>query len=58
MDLLTSYDIHRDSLLKVLSGLSVPRNNNSKAVEAFIGKMVEANKISFLRDELPIGGGE
>lgn len=41
---------------KVLSGLSIPRNNNSKALEAIIGNMVEANKISFRKDELPMGG--
>lgn len=47
-----SYDSHKDDLMKVLSGVSVPSNTTSKALAATIGKMVKANMISFRRDEL------
>ncbi|XP_070032628.1 uncharacterized protein [Nicotiana tomentosiformis] len=56
MDSLVSSDSHKDVLLKVLSGVSVLSNTISEALTATIGKMVEANMITFRRDELPTEG--
>ncbi|XP_075084846.1 uncharacterized protein LOC142168085 [Nicotiana tabacum] len=56
MDLLMSSDNHKDSLMKVLIGVSVPSNTTSVALAATIGKMVDANMITFRIDELPIEG--
>ncbi|XP_070054568.1 uncharacterized protein [Nicotiana tomentosiformis] len=56
MDLLMSFDSHKDAMLKVLSGVSVPSNTTSEALVATIGKIIEANMITFRRDELPIEG--
>ncbi|XP_070034938.1 uncharacterized protein [Nicotiana tomentosiformis] len=56
MDLLMSSDSHKDALMKVLSGVSVLSNTTNEALAATIGKMVEENKITFRRDELPIEG--
>nr|XP_009603846.1 uncharacterized protein LOC104098741 [Nicotiana tomentosiformis] len=56
MDILMSSDSHKDVLLKVLSGLSVPSNTTSEALAASNGKMVEANMITFRRDELLVEG--
>ena len=49
-----SSDNHTDALMKVLSGVSMPSNTTSEAVTAIIGKMVEANIITFRRGELPV----
>ncbi|XP_070039363.1 uncharacterized protein [Nicotiana tomentosiformis] len=56
MDLLMSFESHRDALVKVLSGLSMLNNTTSEALAVTIGKMVEANKVLFLKDELPSDG--
>nr|XP_009616645.1 uncharacterized protein LOC104109133 [Nicotiana tomentosiformis] len=56
MDLLMSFDSHKDALLKVLSGVSLPSNTTSEALAERIGKIVEANMIIFRRDQLPIEG--
>lgn len=47
MDLLMSFESHRDALVKVLSGLSMLNNTTSEALAVTIGKMVEANKVLF-----------
>ncbi|OIT07832.1 hypothetical protein A4A49_51566 [Nicotiana attenuata] len=46
MDLLMSSDNHKDALLKVVSGASVPSNTTSEALAETIGKMAKANKIT------------
>lgn len=56
MDLWISSDSHRDALVKVLRGLSVPSNTTSEALAATIGKMLEANKSSNQREELLVEG--
>lgn len=47
MDLLISSDSHKDTRVKVLSGVSVLGNTTSEALATTIGKMVEANKLFF-----------
>ncbi|XP_075077131.1 uncharacterized protein LOC107803507 [Nicotiana tabacum] len=56
MDLQMSSNNHKNTLLKVLSGVSVPSNTTSEALAVTIEKMVEANMITFKRDELPVEG--
>lgn len=56
MDMLMSSDSHREALVKVLSRVSVPDNTTSEILGATIGKMVDANKISFWKDKLPMEG--
>jgi len=53
MDLLMSFDSHKDTF-EILSGVNVPSNTTSEALAATIGKMVEANMITFRRDVLPV----
>jgi len=38
MDMLMSFDSHKDALLKVLSGVSIPSNTTSEALATTIGK--------------------
>lgn len=56
MDILTSSDSHRDTLVNVLSTVSIPGNTTNEALTKTIGKMVEFNSISFQKDELPARG--
>ena len=39
--------------MEVLCGASIPKKNTSKTLAAAIGRVVEANKVSFHDDELP-----
>lgn len=42
--------------MEVLSGVNIPKETTSETLAVTIGKIVEANKISFYDDELPAEG--
>ncbi|XP_049358814.1 uncharacterized protein LOC125823480 [Solanum verrucosum] len=54
--LLMSYEAHRNALMKVLSGVIILKETTSETLAATIGRIVEANKISFHDNELPAEG--
>ncbi|XP_015169313.1 uncharacterized protein [Solanum tuberosum] len=54
--LLMSSEAHRNALMKVLSGVIISKETTSETLAATIGRIVEANKISFHDDELPAEG--
>ncbi|XP_049375476.1 uncharacterized protein LOC125840547 [Solanum verrucosum] len=54
--LLMSSEAHRNALMEVLSGVIIPKETTSETLAATIGRIVEANKISFHDDELPAEG--
>lgn len=56
MNLLMSSDSHENALENVLSGVSVASNTTSEELDATIRKMIEANKVSFRKDEIPSEG--
>ncbi|XP_060216873.1 uncharacterized protein LOC132644302 [Lycium barbarum] len=58
ISLLMSSEAYRDALVKVLSGVSISNEMTSETLATTIGRMVEANKISFHDDELPPEGTE
>lgn len=56
MSLLMSSEAHRSALARVLNGVSIPEGTTGETLAAAIGRMVEANNISFHDDELPLEG--
>ncbi|KAM3323535.1 hypothetical protein P3S67_004686 [Capsicum chacoense] len=47
MSLLMSSEAHRNTLMEVLSGISIPKETTSETLVAAIGQVVEANKVFF-----------
>ncbi|KAM3360583.1 hypothetical protein P3S68_015437 [Capsicum galapagoense] len=56
MSLLMSSEALRNALMEVLSGISIPKEKTTKTLATAIGRVVEANKVSFHDDELPSEG--
>ncbi|XP_049400009.1 uncharacterized protein LOC125864121 [Solanum stenotomum] len=54
--LLMSSEAHRNALMEMLSGVIISKETTSETLAATIGRIVEANKISFHDDELPAEG--
>ena len=51
LSLLMSSEAHRNALMEVLDGVNIPKDTMSETLASTIGRIVEANKISFHDDE-------
>ncbi|KAH0759600.1 hypothetical protein KY290_023093 [Solanum tuberosum] len=56
LSLLMSSKAHRNALMEVLNSVNIPKETTSETLASTIGRIVEANKISFHDDELPAEG--